>query len=164
MSKFSVCGMGTELTKWQSINTGICKDLWVRFNRVLYKYGLHQLGAWEKYAFTYREDGKLYYFCSIPEQTILPKEFEIKRFPEQVYLVCKHIGTIDTIKDTVNEIYVKFLPSHNFLTQTNYFIHFEKYDIRYMKHSPESIIDIYIPVDRTIACHEIDLYDETHYL
>jgi len=164
MSSFSVCGMETELSRYQNANINICKDLWVRFNKVIYKYGLHQLGNWKKYAFTYRDGNKYLYFCAIPEQLKVPKEFTVKRFPEQVYLACKHIGSVDTINNTVNEIYKNFLPAHNFVTQTDNFIHFEKYDIRYDNKSPNSIIDIYIPVERESACKIINLYDDNNYI
>lgn len=162
--EFSVCGMGTEITKWQNKNTEICKKFWIEFNSVLYQYGLHQFGDWKKYAFIYKKDGKLYYFCSIPEQFKIPKVFSVKEIPRQTYLVCKHIGDMRTIKDTVNQIYKEFLPQHKFVPQQDRFFHFERYDKRFNKDAADSIIDIYLPVEKETAYEEMDLYDESKYL
>lgn len=161
---FSVCGMGTEITKWTNVNIKICKNIWIEFNRVLYQYDLHQLGDWKKYAFTYKKDGKFYYFCSIPEQLKIPKVFSVKEVPRQTYLVCKHIGHMDTIKDTVNQIYKEFLPQHTFVPKQDLFFHFERYDKRFNKSTTDSIIDIYVPVEEETAYKEMDLYDESKYI
>lgn len=163
MRSFSVCGMETEITRYQNRNIKLCKDLWEKFNHVIYDYGLHQLGDWKKYAFTYRSNGKYYYYCSIPEQLKVPKKLIVRQFPEHIYLVIKHFGSVDTINQTLNEIYKDFIPSHEFIPQTDNFIHFEKYDYRYIKHCSDSIIDIYIPVERESACKIINLYDDTFY-
>jgi predicted transcriptional regulator YdeE len=32
---FSVCGMRTEITKWQNRNIAICRSLWISFNKIL---------------------------------------------------------------------------------------------------------------------------------
>lgn len=164
VGEFSVCGMGTEITKWTNKNIKICKDIWIEFNSVLYQYGLHQLGDWKKYAFTYKKDGIFYYFCSIPEQLKVPKVFSIKKIPRQTYLVCKHIGDMDTIKDTVNQIYKEFLPQHTLVPQQDLFYHFERYDKRFNKGATDSIIDIYVPVEEETAYKEMDLHDESKYI
>lgn len=161
---FSVCGMGTEITKWQNKNVPICKDLWVNFNNVLYDYGLHQLGDWKKYAFTYKQNKKLYYYCSIPEQIKIPNQFSVKEIPKCTYLICKHIGDMENIKDTINQIYKDFLPKHKFALKQDDFFHFERYDKRFHKKSPDSIIDIYVPVKRESAYEEIGLNDESKYI
>lgn len=161
---FSVCGMGVEITKYQDSNFPICRKLWVNFNSVLYKYGLHQLEDWKKHAFTYKQNEKLHYLCSIPEQFKIPKQFFVKQISRCAYLVCKHIGDMRTIKDTVNQIYTEFLPKHKFVLKQDDFVHFERYDKRLNKYLSDSIIDIYIPVKNESAYEEMDLDDETKYI
>lgn len=90
--------------------------------------------------------------------------FSIKKIPRQTYLVCKHTGNIATIKDTVNQIYKEFLPQHKFVLQQDRFFHFERYDKRFNKDEQDSVIDIYVPVEKETAYEEMDLYDESKYV
>lgn len=153
--EFTVCGMGVEITNWQNQNNKICRKLWIEFNKILKRNQLHQQGHWRKYAFTYKENDKLYYFCSIPEQYKIPKEFEVKSISRQCYLIYEHEGEMATIKDTIYEIYKEFLPKHNLIIDKVLFFHFERYDKRFYWDSPLSIIDIYVPVTKQSALEEV---------
>lgn len=152
---FTVCGMGVEITGWQNKNIEICRSLWIEFNKILNREHLHQCGNWRKYAFTYKEEGKLYYFCAIQEQYKLPAEFEAKSIPRQFYLIYEHVGNMATIKDTINVIYKEFLPEHKLVPDKTQFFHFERYDRKFYWDSPASVIDIYVPVTKQ------SVYEET---
>lgn len=149
---FSVCGLETEITKWQNRNIPICRELWIQFNKYLNEYGLHQLGDWKKYAFTYKKDGKFFYYCSIPEPIKLPKQFIVKEIPRNAYLICQHVGNMETIKNTINIIYKNLLPSSKLEVKNEKFFHYERYDKRFYWDSPSSIIDIYIPIAKESIC------------
>jgi len=143
---FTVCGMGIEITKSQSTNMKMCRSFWIDFNKALKANRLGQGGNWIKYAFTYKENDKIYYFCAIPQGYKVPNGFQIKSIPNQLYLVCKHVGNMDTLKNTVNEIYKNIIPSNKLEPDKTHFSHFEKYDSDFYWNSPESVINIYVPV------------------
>ena len=57
---------------------------------------------------------------------------------------------MENIKKTFFEIYKVILPKSNLKIEdqtTTGFIHFEKYDYRFQWNNPNSIIDIYLPIN-----------------
>lgn len=62
-----------------------------------------------------RRNGKLYYFCSIPQRTITPEGFLYKEIPSYKYLVVEHIGAMDKIYETYGKIYEEIIPSTSYI-------------------------------------------------
>ena len=83
----------------------------------------------DKYAFMERRNGKLYYFCSIPQRTITPEGFLYKEIPSYKYLVVEHIGAMDKIYETYGKIYEEIIPSTSYIPIKDIILHVEKYDI-----------------------------------
>ena len=100
LNAFAVIGQEVELTNYQKKNIQISTQFWRKFNSSLKKAYLSQSGNWVKYAFMERRNGKLYYFCSIPQRTITPEGFLYKEIPSYKYLVVEHIGAMDKIYET----------------------------------------------------------------
>ena len=105
LNAFAVIGQEVELTNYQKKNIQISTQFWRKFNSSLKKAYLSQSGNWVKYAFMERRNGKLYYFCSIPQRTITPEGFLYKEIPSYKYLVVEHIGAMDKIDETYGKIY-----------------------------------------------------------
>ena len=133
-------GLQTELTKSQDENFIIIQNHWYRFNNELKKHNLSQNGVnWEKYGITYKKDERYFYLTTI--QKVIPKG---------QYEVFTHKGEMKNIKTTVYDIYKNILPNSNLqieLASKTGFIHFEKYDFRFQWNKPNSVIDIYIPLN-----------------
>lgn len=152
---FTVCGIGIKLTEWQNKNDKICREFWIYFNSILSSNHLHQYDNWRKYAFTYKEEDQLYYFCAIPERFKVPGKFIIKTIPRQCYLIYQHNGDMAAIKNTIKEIYNEFLPKHKLVPDKTQFFHFERYDNRFYWDSSSSVIDICVPVTKSSAYEEV---------
>ena len=108
---FGVIGQEGKPTNYQKKNIQISTQFWRKFNSSLKKAYLSQSGNWVKYAFMERRNGKLYYFCSIPQRTITPEGFLYKEIPSYKYLVVEHIGAMDKIYETYGKIYEEIIPS-----------------------------------------------------
>ena len=93
-----------------------------------------------------RRNGKLYYFCSIPQRTITPEGFLYKEIPSYKYLVVEHIGAMDKIYETYGKIYEEIIPSTSYIPIKDIILHFEKYDYRFHWNSDNSVIEIWIPI------------------
>ena len=146
MDSFSVIGQKIELTNRQKENIKICVEFWREFNNNQKKAYLLQSGNWIKYAFMERRNGKLYYFCSIPQRTITPEGFLYKEIPSYKYLVVEHIGAMDKIYETYGKIYEEIIPSTSYIPIKDIILHFEKYDYRFHWNSDNSVIEIWIPI------------------
>ena len=81
---------------------------------------------------------------------VFSEYFVSKEIPKGEYEVFTHIGKMENIKQTVYNIYKNILPNSN-LTIEHYsktgFIHFERYDYRFGWDKPNSVIDIYLPLN-----------------
>lgn len=132
LNAFAVIGQEVELTNYQKKNIQISTQFWRKFNSSLKKAYLSQSGNWVKYAFMERRNGKLYYFCSIPQRTITPEGFLYKEIPSYKYLVVEHIGAMDKIYETYGKIYEEIIPSTSYIPIKDIILHFEKYDYRFM--------------------------------
>ena len=130
----------------QKKNIQISTQFWRKFNSSLKKAYLSQSGNWVKYAFMERRNGKLYYFCSIPQRTITPEGFLYKEIPSYKYLVVEHIGAMDKIYETYGKIYEEIIPSTSYIPIKDIILHFEKYDYRFHWNSDNSVIEIWIPI------------------
>ena len=146
LNAFAVIGQEVELTNYQKKNIQISTQFWRKFNSSLKKAYLSQSGNWVKYAFMERRNGKLYYFCSIPQRTITPEGFLYKEIPSYKYLVVEHIGAMDKIYETYGKIYEEIIPSTSYIPIKDIILHFEKYDYRFHWNSDNSVIEIWIPI------------------
>ena len=146
VNAFAVIGQEVELTNYQKKNIQISTQFWRKFNSSLKKAYLSQSGNWVKYAFMERRNGKLYYFCSIPQRTITPEGFLYKEIPSYKYLVVEHIGAMDKIYETYGKIYEEIIPSTSYIPIKDIILHFEKYDYRFHWNSDNSVIEIWIPI------------------
>lgn len=64
------------------------------------------------------------------------------------YCRFSHTGSMGLIKSTFLKIYKKILPASEIaLNENRELIHFELYDHRFNWNSPDSVIDIYVPLD-----------------
>ena len=148
----STFGLLTELTKSQTDNFEIIKYHWRKFNAKLKKYNLIQNGGnWEKYGITFKTNETYFYLTTIPQNEMnFPEHFVNKEIPKGEYEIFTHTGSMENIKQTINNIYKNILPNSN-LTIEHYsktgFIHFEKYDYRFRWDKPNSEIDIYLPIN-----------------
>ncbi len=143
---FSVIGQEVVLTNYQRQNIEISKSFWKQFNLNLKKLYLSQFGNWTKFAFMERKDGKLIYYCAIPERLSLPEGFIHKVIEEQRYLVFEHLGSMDNIYNTYGKIYKEMLPHSEYTLNQKSFLHFEKYDYRFQWNRDNSVIEIWIPI------------------
>ncbi len=146
LAAFSIIGQETELTNFQRRNIQISTQFWQKFNASLKKSYLSQSGNWIKYAFTERRDGKLFYYCAIPNRTVVPEKFILKEIKPHRYLVVEHIGSMDKIYDTYGKIYKEIWLNNQYLPMQGDFLHFEKYDYRFHWNRKNSIIEIWIPL------------------
>lgn len=143
---FSVIGQEVELTNFQSKNIQISKRFWQKFNVNLKQAYLSQSGNWIKYAFMEKRDEKLFYYCAIPKKVFVPEEFISKEISSHRYLVVEHIGSMDNIYSTYEEIYKNILPNEKYVAIKEDFLHFEKYDFRFHWNKANSVIEIWIPI------------------
>ena len=146
------CGIVTELTKSQTENFKIIQNHWIHFNKELSRLKLNQYGGnWSKYGITYKKADKYFYLATIPISNInIPAHFKSFEIPKGEYHIFNHKGKMDNIKSTIFEIYKVILPKLNLKIENNSkagFIHFEKYDYRFQWNKPNSIIDIYLPIN-----------------
>ena len=148
----NVCGLSTQLTKSQSENFKIIQNHWLKFNTELKRKELNQNSSnWTKYGITFKTDKKYFYLTAIPVMNfIIPDNFTHLEIPQGEYEVFTHKGKMENIKNTLFDIYKVILPKSNLTIKDQSktgFIHFEKYDYRFKWNKPNSIIDIYLPIE-----------------
>lgn len=143
---FSVIGQEVELTKFQNKNIEISKRFWQKFNVSLKQSYLSQSGNWIKYVFMEKRDEKLFYYCAIPKKVFVPEGFISKEISPHRYLVVEHVGSINNIYRTYEEIYKNILPNEKYVVINEDFMHFEKYDYRFHWNKANSVIEIWIPI------------------
>lgn len=146
LESFSVIGQKVELTDFRSRNIQISTQFWRTFNTNLKRSYLFQNGNWIKYAFMEKTDGKLFYCCAIPERTVVPDGFFLKKIEANKYLVAEHVGSMDKIYDTYAKLYKEVLPDTEYMPSQEHFLHFEKYDYRFHWNRANSIIEIWLPI------------------
>lgn len=145
-------GLVAELTNSQTENFIIIQNHWRNFNEELKKYKLSQnFSNWEKYGITYKIAEKYFYLASVPKsKQVFPPHFIYKEILKGKYEIFTHRGNMQNIKHTIYEIYKNILPKSNLKIETHAkagLIHFEKYDKRFNWNSPDSIIEIYLPLE-----------------
>ncbi|MFN6945153.1 MAG: GyrI-like domain-containing protein [Cytophagaceae bacterium] len=146
------CGLSIELTNSQTDNFKIIQNLWVTFNKELRKFNLNQnIGNWTKYGITFKVGEKYFYLTAIPRNTVLfPDHFTSLEIPKGEYEIFTHKGKMENMKQTLYDIYKIILPNSNLKIEDQMkagFIHFEKYDFRFQWNKPNSVIEIYLPIN-----------------
>lgn len=143
---FLVIGQEVKLTNFQKKNLQISTEFWPRFNRNLRKAYLSQQGNWVKYAVTLKKEGELFYFCGIPQRTVIPEGFARLPIKAHRYLVATHLGPMKNIYETYHKLYKEIIPQHGFLPCREECLHFERYDYRFQWNSDDSVIEIWVPI------------------
>ena len=93
-----------------------------------------------------RKNGKLFYYCAIPQRTVIPEGFIFKEIKSYKYLVVEHIGLMNGIYDTYAKLYQEVLPNAECIPLQEDFLHFERYDYRFHWNRENSIIEIWLPI------------------
>ncbi len=148
VEEFKVYGLFTELTTSQSENYQIITKHWQKFNNAL-KSKKVRLGArWVKYGIT-KKIGNSYYYMVAISSDIEIDGFDTETINTGDYICFQHIGSMGLIKSTIYQIYKKVIPLSSFcLNEKRKLIHYERYDYRFNWNKPNSVLDIYVPIER----------------
>ena len=147
INDFSVCGMTAALTTSQNENSKIISRHWRKFNRHLRNEKLWQGKGWVKYGITKKIEDKYFYMTAI-ESNVTITSLEEDTINAGEFIRFQHVGSLDRIKLTINDIYRNVIPSQCIKINANrVLVHYERYDYRFNWNDPKSIIDIYVPVD-----------------
>ncbi len=147
-------GISTPLTKSQHDNFGIISRLWKRFNAEIHKIRNRpsSMGDWKKFGITYAQNDEYFYLAAIPhmDNMLAPLDMIRKDIAQGQYAHFTHVGRMSHLKSTIYTIYKKVLPERNLTPEPQGkadVIHFEKYDNRFHWNRPDSIIEIYVPIE-----------------
>ncbi|NRB39614.1 MAG: effector binding domain-containing protein [Pseudomonadales bacterium] len=139
--------MTTELTTSQNENSKIISQHWRNFNRHLRNNKLWQGKGWVKYGITKKVEDKYFYMTAIESNVTIPS-LEKYTVIAGEFIRFQHVGSLERIKLTISDIYRKVIPSQCIKLNANrVVVHYERYDYRFNWNDPNSIIDIYVPVD-----------------
>jgi predicted transcriptional regulator YdeE len=152
LENISTCGLSVKLTTSQSQNFSIIQKHWMKFNAEIKRLNLTQKKEnWEKFGFTYKIEEEYFYMSAIPfSGQKLPDGFICKEIPKGEYVTFIHKGSMSEIKNTLYDIYKKVLPNSELKIEPHSktgFMHFERYDFRFMWNDPNSIIEIYLTLN-----------------
>jgi AraC family transcriptional regulator len=146
-----IYGLSVALTKSQNYNYGIISNFWKEFNTKLRISDLPKQagGSWEKYGLTYKTGDIYKYLCGIPvENGYVNNNFEEYRIFEGNYILFQHKGPMYKLKDTLFMVYKKIIPENNLILNQSKYFHFELYNYKFNWNNKESIIEIYIPMNK----------------
>lgn len=147
INEISVCGMIVELTTSQNENFTIISQCWKNFNVQLRHKKMWQGKDWAKYGITKKIDGKYFYMTAI-ESAEDVAGFDNEIISAGEFMCFQHVGSLERIKLTISEIYRNVIPSLNIkLDAKNTLAHYERYDYRFNWNDPDSILDIYVPIE-----------------
>jgi predicted transcriptional regulator YdeE len=147
-------GLSTTLTTSQHENFVIISSLWKRFNAEFHKIGNRPPSGkdWEKYGITYSQNHEYCYLAAIRymDNMLAPSSMVRKNIMPGRYACITHTGKLSSLKSTIYAIYKKLLPQRNISAESEEkagLIHFEKYDNRFHWNRPDSLIEIYVPLE-----------------
>jgi predicted transcriptional regulator YdeE len=147
MKEFRVHGLFTELTTSQRENYQIITKHWQNFNHSLKSKKLRLGTNWVKYGITTKIGNNYYYMVAIPYDMEIDG-FDTETINTGDYVCFQHVGSLERIKSTINQIYKKIIPSSSFsLNEQRKLIHYERYDYRFNWNKPDSVLDIYVPIE-----------------
>ena len=148
-----VVGISTSITKSQNENAAIISRLWKRFNAEIHKIGNRPPfgNDWEKFGISYSHNHAFCYLAAIPYQENMhaPSHMIRKRIAPGRYARITHFGKMSNLTSTIYSIYKELLPERNLTPESEEkagLIHFERYDNRFHWNRPDSIIEIYVPL------------------
>ncbi|WLR42720.1 GyrI-like domain-containing protein [Bacillus carboniphilus] len=147
--KMVVVGMECQTSNKEMEETNVMDQLWMNFMGA-HEQILHKTNPKVTYGFCYdynEQKGGFRYLAAFEvDQVNLPNDqFISKEIPSQKYLVFTHKGPASTIGKAFNDIFNSYLPSTSYEVLNT--PSFELYDERFLgPESPESVIDIYIPI------------------
>ncbi|NQZ52007.1 MAG: GyrI-like domain-containing protein, partial [Moritella sp.] len=99
------------------------------------------------YGITKKIEDKYFYIVAIESNVTIPS-LEKGTINTGEYIRFQHVGSLERIKITISDIYRKVIPAQNIKINSNRaLVHYERYDYRFNWNKPNSIIDIYVPVD-----------------
>jgi AraC family transcriptional regulator len=152
INNITTAGLVIKITRSQSKNYELIRKLWKTFNRQLYKIKKHKYNKnWLKFGITFKEKNNYYYLSGIKTNDIIfiPDNFLIKHIPQGEYACFTHTGSMYDIKKTIHKIYNDIKPKNNLnhLPMRKNLLHFELYDYRFNWNNPNSIINIFIPIE-----------------
>ena len=150
LGKTEVIGIPVLLAKSQSENFDIISNHWKNFNQQLKKNNRANKKNWRKYGITYKIENKYYYTSSIePEYLFENTDFEKYIIVKGTYAKFRHRGAMKRLKDTYYKIYKNILPNCDLVPKKNCsLLHFERYDHRFNWNHSDSIIDIFILIEK----------------
>lgn len=143
---FTVVGMEIITTQEDNNTNFTIPKLWSRFNpraneinnRHAGGLGLCVSEGFENCDFSYMA------CCEVSAVDSIPEGMIARTIPACKYLVFTHKGSVDNLGETYDFIYGKYIPNANYEIQTK--VDFELYDERFNPDSPDSEMDIYIPI------------------
>ena len=93
------------------------------------------------------KEGNFEYIACVPARHFekIPENMVKKEIPQSKYLVFTHIGSLETLHDTFDFIYNRYLPNSEYEAKWNTY-HFEFYDERFNDFKENSELDIFVPV------------------
>jgi len=147
INDFFVYGMTAVLTTSQNENSKIISQHWRKFNSHLRNEKLWQRKNWAKYGITKKVEDKYFYMTAI-ESNVTIASLEKDRINAGEFIRFQHVGSLERIKLTISDIYRNVIPSQCITIHANRaLIHYERYDYRFNWNDPNSMIDIYVPLD-----------------
>ena len=155
-------GISTRLTRSQAENSVIISSLWKRFNAEIHKIEQQPSSGenWEKFGITYLQNQEYGYLAAIPcmDGMRVPAHMIRKNITRGRYACITHTGKMSYLKSTVNIIYRRMLPERNLTPESPDkagLIQFERYDNRFHWNRPDSIIEIYVPLETAAGKMEL---------
>ncbi|MDH3325418.1 MAG: GyrI-like domain-containing protein [Gammaproteobacteria bacterium] len=143
---FKVCGLSVELTPSQSENYKIIQSHWKNFNYDLRNKNIVLGKNWIKYGIIKKLNGKYFYMTAIPSNADI-SGFETEEIESGRYLLFSHVGKLNLITTTINDIYRVTIPKSGYsLNESRTIIHYEQYDCRFNWGKADSVIDIIVPI------------------
>ena len=150
---FETLGLSNIITRSQKTNYSIVRNLWNKFNSDIHKINGYNSSSesWEKYGITYKTGEDYFYMAAIKKSDvmIIPSGMITKEICSGNYACFVHTGNMDAIKTTVYNIFKTIIPETSLIVNSAEnvgLILFEKYDSRFRWNSPDSILEIYVPV------------------
>ncbi|WP_160687604.1 effector binding domain-containing protein [Clostridium sp. C2-6-12] len=123
------------------------KELSEKWNDILYKPDRPRAFGLEKYYSNnmYRSEGITYTACvEVSTADVIPEGMVKDIIPAGTYAAFTHVGPTENLDQTFRYAYTEGLKNEKLIPKGDYDI--EVYDERYKEGSPDSKLDIYIPV------------------
>ena len=149
--KINVCYFETQLTTSHQKNFSIIQGHWKKFNTRLRINKIKFDSEWEKFGITTKTNNLYFYQCAFYSESRIP-QFEYAHIPAGSFAKFTHTGPLYSLSKTINQIYKEIIPSSPLNINFNRsVIHYERYDSRFNWNNQNSIIDIFVPLQKVKA-------------